>query len=159
MHLKRRYRSNLNESVNQNVYSAPSRYLLRVAPDPGQADKNSLEKVVELSTSTIWEVPYSYFKSILDRKGTCLHCRRAGECGHQITEDRGPPCTTTCTRRERAAELAQIGGRSDRQAPLHQGRDPVCDDLWRWKPVNTQYSLLSSDVMLVERGSYMDCRI
>ena len=31
-----------NISINQNVYSAPSRYLLRGAPDPGQAEKNSL---------------------------------------------------------------------------------------------------------------------
>src|SRR6218665_1244003 len=40
----------INQSVNQNLYSAPSRYLLRGAPDSGQAEKNSLEKVLELRT-------------------------------------------------------------------------------------------------------------
>jgi len=37
----------INQSINQNLYSAPSRSLLRGARDPGQAEKNSLEKVVE----------------------------------------------------------------------------------------------------------------
>jgi len=37
-------------SINQNLYSAPLRSLLRGAPDPGQAEKKSLEKVVELRT-------------------------------------------------------------------------------------------------------------
>jgi len=45
------------QSINQNLYSAPSRSLLRGAPDPSQVEKNSLEKVVELKTGTIWEVP------------------------------------------------------------------------------------------------------
>src|SRR6218665_711018 len=31
-----------NQSINQNLYSAPLRYLLRGAPDPGQAEKSSL---------------------------------------------------------------------------------------------------------------------
>jgi len=47
----------LNQSISQNLYSAPSRYLLRGTPDLGQVEKNSLEKVVELRTDTIWEVP------------------------------------------------------------------------------------------------------
>src|SRR6218665_1219324 len=47
----------INQSINQNLYSAPSRYLLRGAPDPGQAEKNSLGKVVELRTGTVCEVP------------------------------------------------------------------------------------------------------
>ena len=45
------------KSISQHLYSAPSRYLLRGDPDPGQAEKNSLEKVVELRTGTVWEVP------------------------------------------------------------------------------------------------------
>jgi len=48
------------QSIKQNLYSAPSRSLLRGPPDPGQAEKNSLEnleKVVELRTGTIWKVP------------------------------------------------------------------------------------------------------
>jgi len=33
----------INQSINPNLYSAPSRFpLLRGAPDPGQAEKNSL---------------------------------------------------------------------------------------------------------------------
>ena len=32
----------INQSINQNLYSAPSRYLFRGAPDPGQAEENSL---------------------------------------------------------------------------------------------------------------------
>ena len=44
----------------QDLYSAPSRSLLRGAPDPGQAEKNSLEKVVELRTGTILELPDIY---------------------------------------------------------------------------------------------------
>src|SRR6218665_2621221 len=32
----------INQSINQNLYSTPSRYLLRGAPDPGQAEKNGL---------------------------------------------------------------------------------------------------------------------
>jgi len=44
-------------SINQNLYSTPSRSLLRGTPDPGQVEKNSLEKAVELRTGNIWEVP------------------------------------------------------------------------------------------------------
>src|SRR6218665_3952294 len=44
------------QSINQNLCSAPSRSLLRGASDPGQAEKNSLDKVVELRTGTVWEV-------------------------------------------------------------------------------------------------------
>ena len=46
-----------NQSVIQNLYSTLSRFLFRGAPDLGQAEKNSLEKVVELRTGTVWEVP------------------------------------------------------------------------------------------------------
>jgi len=46
-----------NQSINQNLYRAPSRSLLRGTPDPGQEEKNSLQMVVELRTGTIWEVP------------------------------------------------------------------------------------------------------
>jgi len=35
--------------INQNLYSTPSRSLLGGTFDPGQAEKNNLEKVVELS--------------------------------------------------------------------------------------------------------------
>ena len=45
------------QSINQNSYSTPSRSLLRGTPDPGHAEKNSLEKVGELRTGTVWEVP------------------------------------------------------------------------------------------------------
>jgi len=41
-------------SINQYLYSAPSRSLFRSAMDLGQAEKNSLEKVVELRTGTVW---------------------------------------------------------------------------------------------------------
>ena len=30
----------INQSISKNLYSAPSRYLLRGAPDPGQAEKS-----------------------------------------------------------------------------------------------------------------------
>jgi len=43
--------------VVKNLYSTPSRSILRGAPNPGQAEKNSLEKVVELRTGTVWEMP------------------------------------------------------------------------------------------------------
>src|SRR6218665_3327837 len=50
---------NQYQSINQNLYSAPLRSLLRGAsPYPGQAEKNSLDKVVELRTCTVWEVLY-----------------------------------------------------------------------------------------------------
>src|SRR6218665_147133 len=42
----------INQSINQNVYSASSSSLFRSAPAPGQPEKNSLEKVVELRTGT-----------------------------------------------------------------------------------------------------------
>ena len=48
----------MNQSTTQNLYSAPSRSPLRGAPDPGQAEKNSLEKVVESRKGSIWEVAY-----------------------------------------------------------------------------------------------------
>ena len=44
------------QSINQILYSVPSRSLLRDAPDPDNAGKNSLEMVVELRTGTVWEV-------------------------------------------------------------------------------------------------------
>src|SRR6218665_488887 len=73
-------------------------------------------------------------------KRTALHCHRAGEWDHQIAVGRGPQFTTACTIRERAAQLAQIGAPSQTgtATPL-QGRDPVRDALWEWKPV--QYYL------------------
>jgi len=40
-------------SVHQILYRVFSRSQLRGAPDPGQAEKNSLEKVVELRTGTV----------------------------------------------------------------------------------------------------------
>jgi len=46
-----------NPEINQNLYSAPLRSILRGVPDPGQVEKNSLEKMVELRTGTVWEVP------------------------------------------------------------------------------------------------------
>ena len=102
-----------------------SRSLLRGAPDPGQAEKNSLEEVVELRTGTVWEVPYIYWKAIPGYwtnhiKRTGRHSRRAGEWDHQITVNRGRQCSTACTRREREAETSQIGGRPARQALPHQ---------------------------------------
>src|SRR6218665_3831812 len=42
------FNQSISQSFNQNLYIAPSRSLLRGAPVPGQAEKNSLEKVVEL---------------------------------------------------------------------------------------------------------------
>src|SRR6218665_3801515 len=83
-------------------------------------------------------------------KRSLLHCRRAGEWDPQITLDRGPQCTTACTRRERATELAQIGGRPARQTPPHQGRDPVKDALWEWKPVQHIRHILRYVVKLLE---------
>jgi len=55
--LKTLFQSVINLSINQNLYSTPSRSLLRGTPLPGQAEKNSLERVVELRTGTVWEVP------------------------------------------------------------------------------------------------------
>ena len=47
LHLKtcflHEYGNVFNQSISQNLYSAPSRYLLRGAPGPGQAEKKSLE--------------------------------------------------------------------------------------------------------------------
>jgi len=45
----------INPSINKNLYSAPSRSLLRSASEPGQAVK-SLQNLVLLSTGTVWEV-------------------------------------------------------------------------------------------------------
>src|SRR6218665_3229519 len=52
--------------------------------------------------------------------------------------------------RGRHAELAQIGGRPARQAPPHQGRDPVRDVLWEWKPVQYSPHILGYVVKLPE---------
>jgi len=49
------FNQSVNQSISQNLYSAPSRSLLRRAPEPSQAEKNSLE-VMELRTGTVWEV-------------------------------------------------------------------------------------------------------
>ena len=66
--------------------------------------------------------------TLLDRRRTGLHWSRVSKWDNQITVDRGPQCMMACTRRERAAELAQIG-RPARQAPPHQGCDSVRDAL------------------------------
>jgi|SRR6218665_593129 len=100
----------INQSINQNVYSAPSRSLLRGAPDPGQAEKKSLEKVVELRTGTIREMPY--WKSIPGcwtnhRKRTCLHCRRAGDWDHQITLDKGHCSVRRYAQKERGLQSSR----------------------------------------------------
>jgi len=47
----------INQSISHNLYSAPSRYLLIGATGPDQAEKNSLEKVVESRTGAVKEVP------------------------------------------------------------------------------------------------------
>src|SRR6218665_2545680 len=46
--------------------------------------------------------------------------------------------------------LAQIGGSPARQAPPHQGRDPVRDALWEWKPVQYIPHILRYVVTLPE---------
>ena len=81
------------QSINQNLYSAPSRcmYLLGGAPKPGQAEKNSLENMVDLRTGTVWEVPWIHWKPIpgywtIHRKWTGLYCRRAGEWDHKMSK-------------------------------------------------------------------------
>ena len=57
--------------------------MLRGAPEPGQAEMDSLEKVVELRTCTGWEVPQIHWKSIPGcwtnhRKGrVCIVAERA----------------------------------------------------------------------------------
>jgi len=42
MHEGKRVQLHVSSYTDQHLYSAPSRYLLRGAPDPGQAEKNSL---------------------------------------------------------------------------------------------------------------------
>ncbi len=44
--------------------------------------------------------------------------------------DRGPQSA-----QGEGGNLTQIGGRQAREAPPHQGRDPVLDALWEWRPV------------------------
>jgi len=147
------------QSINENLYSAPSRSLLRGAPDVGQMEKNSLEKVVELRIGTVWEVPYKYLLEVHSRlldqpqKRTGLHCRKAGEWDHQIAMDRELQCTTACTRRE----LVQIGGRPARQAPPHQGCDSVWDVLCEWKPMQYIPQILGYVVKLFEPAN-KSCR-
>src|SRR6218665_2715267 len=60
LHLDRGY------LINQNGYSTLEDTYSEALPppDPGQAEKNSLEKVVELRTGAVWEVPYIYWKPI-----------------------------------------------------------------------------------------------
>ena len=48
-------KTSINQSINRNLYSAPSRSLLNDTPEPGQLEKNSLDKVVELMTGTVLE--------------------------------------------------------------------------------------------------------
>ena len=59
-----KYFNDMYDVINQNLYSAPSRSILGGAPETGQAEKNSLKKVVVLRTGTVWEVPKIYWKSI-----------------------------------------------------------------------------------------------
>ena len=54
----------------------------------------------------------------------------SGKMGPPNYRDRGPQCTTACTRRERVVKLAHIGGRLARQAQPHQGPDLVAYDMW-----------------------------
>src|SRR6218665_133368 len=93
----------LQASINQNLYSTPSRSLLRAAPDRGQSETNCLKNLVELRTGTIdlnWKSTPGCWTN--NRKRTGLHCCRAGEWEHEITVNRGPQCTTAWTRRERS---------------------------------------------------------
>src|SRR6218665_3259811 len=48
----------INQSINPNLYSGPSRSLVRGAPDPGQAKKNSLQKVMEFVQSFLEFILY-----------------------------------------------------------------------------------------------------
>jgi len=51
-----KWRMSFNQSIK--IYIAPLQDPYSEAiPIPGQAEKNSLEKVVELITRTVWEVP------------------------------------------------------------------------------------------------------
>jgi len=51
-------RSDGLQSINQNLYSTPSRSLLRGAPDPGQAEKNrclrSIGRPFQVVGPTTW---------------------------------------------------------------------------------------------------------
>ena len=64
----------INQSINQNLYSAPSRSLLRGAPDPGGGIENRhrLGRAIDLRKSTLccWTN---------HRKRTGLHCRRTAQ--------------------------------------------------------------------------------
>src|SRR6218665_541964 len=77
--LKAERKKTKSSSFNQNLYSALSRSLLRGAPDPGQAKKNSVENLVELRRGSFWEVSKICWKSIPGcwanhGKRTGLHC-------------------------------------------------------------------------------------
>src|SRR6218665_1852187 len=108
---------NCYTSINQSVkmYVAPlQKPCSEALPTQAKQKRTVLRK---------WKSIPSCWTNYRKRKG--LHCCRAGEWDHQITVDRGSQCMTACTRRERAAEIAQIGERPARHAPPHQGHDPV----------------------------------
>jgi len=68
-----------------------------------------------------------------------------------------PQCTTACTRRERATELAQIRGCQARQSPPNQGRNPVWDALWEWKPVQYIPHISWYVIKLLEPANKLRC--
>ena len=67
----------INQSIDQNLYSASSKSRLRGAPNSSQAETNSLEKVVELGQGTVWEVLWSEAIHERDRQRDIQRSREA----------------------------------------------------------------------------------
>src|SRR6218665_43602 len=92
----------ISQAISQNVYSVPSRYLLRRRSGRRQSRK---EQSLEGGGIGNWHRLggaldlLEVYSAILGQpqKISGLNCRRAGECGHQITVSRRPEGTTACT--------------------------------------------------------------
>src|SRR6218665_225343 len=101
----------MNQSIK--IYIAPFKDPYPGAPDPGEAEKNSLQKLVKLRTGTIWEVPLiretpcQVVGPTFEKERFCIAAKRAnGNTKSPWTEDRS--VRRPAAEEERTAKLAQI---------------------------------------------------
>src|SRR6218665_1547600 len=85
-------------------------------------EKACNKKMVELRTGAVWEVLYINWKAIpgcwtKHRKGTGLHCSRAGEWDHQITVNRGSQCVYDGLHKKRECGIALTDRRTSTATP------------------------------------------
>ena len=124
----------------EDLYSAPSRLLLRSAPDPSTAEKDSFEARIERFRVDSGMQAQHQRKPVPERganhwEGAILLSSCAGKRDHEHAPLSRAERATTRSTQGRAAEVAKIGRGEAQQGPPDQSDDPIRDPLLEGEPV------------------------